>query len=214
MNLCFVPMSHCGSGLWSENDMDQMLGSNGSSCLDKSYLMQLWLKRVVAKSSGIVVVFFFFLLSTLNICHCWWIWENWETDHAVNEKDLDPLRTTKQRSEKTMMVIWNKKAHFFPQKNKERTCSLSVVSPHQQVVYWSPLWKKIMMTTLKCEERTEFFLSLVSHLVLCCRKLLQRLQLLTESQMTAWKIERKKKRKRKNERKFLFVNDPTYFQIC
>lgn len=51
-------------------------------------------------------------------------WENWETDHAVNEKDLDPLRTTKQRSGKMMMVILKtgqmkqkrNKAHFFPNK--------------------------------------------------------------------------------------------------
>lgn len=44
-------------------------------------------------------------------------WENWETDHNVNEKDLDPLRTTKQRSGKMMTVILNTEVRW----NKKRT---------------------------------------------------------------------------------------------
>lgn len=69
-------------------------------------------------------------------------WENWEADCVVNEKDLDPFKTTKQRSGK--MVPFQKQLR--QKRNKAfsflRTSSLTILRHHQQVAYWSAQWKK------------------------------------------------------------------------
>lgn len=86
--------------------------------------------------------------------HCQWKgpWPSSNNKAAQWENNDGHLKTE---------VRWNKKrtkplSFFFPQ--RRITSSLTVVSPHQQVVYWSSLWKKIMMTTLKCEELIKFSL--------------------------------------------------------
>lgn len=100
-------------------------GSNaGSNCLDKSYLMQFcYWKELLPRGVHLLQSF---LWSALNVCQRWWIGENWETDHVVNEKDLDPLKKTKEHSGKMMTAIlkteegWNKKRtklFFFKWKN-------------------------------------------------------------------------------------------------
>lgn len=58
---------------------------------------------------------------------------------------------------------WNKEKNqssFF--KKYKITSSQTILRRHQQVAYWSAQWKKIMMTTLKCEEIIEFSLPGVS----------------------------------------------------
>lgn len=47
-------------------------------------------------------------------------------------------------------------------KKYKTTSSQTILRRHQQVAYWSAQWKKIMMTTLKCEELIEFSLPGVS----------------------------------------------------
>lgn len=133
MNLCFVPMSHCGSGLESENDIDQMLGSNCSSCLDKSYLMQ----------------YFLYEKSSFTICHYWWIGKTGKQTMLSMKRTLTHLEqqssTVGKRWRSFLKQGWNKTTKeevFFSKLKKKKTSRLIVVSPHQQVANWSSLWKK------------------------------------------------------------------------